>query len=159
MPDPAIAHRDRIAAALGDVTFQPQRHRVARCLGERWREIDAGAPQAGLERPGRRVTVRVDRQLPVGRTGYSLGHRDLRKFDAELGEVGGPLPADVDVAHAARDRQPRRPTQNLGGELLRAHVMLGERELAAQLIEHRHRSGELEAIARKRVFAVDVRGA
>src|SRR5260221_44730 len=66
LPDATIAHRDRIAAALGDAAFQPEGHRIAGRLGKWWRKIDAGTPQAGLERSRRRITARVDCQLPIG---------------------------------------------------------------------------------------------
>ena len=117
LPDRAIAHGDGVMAAVDGFAFDLHRQRLAPGLGERWRQIDRRAAETRLEGPSGGATAYADAELPVGCARDAFSEDLLRKFDAQLTEIGAALTGDADLSVLARDREACRAAEDVAREL------------------------------------------
>ena len=153
LADAPVAHAHGVVAAVDGFALDLHRQRLARRLGQRWRQIDGRAAETRLECPRGDAAANADAKLPVDGASDALRQRLLRKFDAQLTEIRAALTGDADMSVIARDREACRAAEDIAGELCGAEVMLRKRELAVQPIHRRHVSRKLDAVAGERVFA------
>ena len=134
---PAIAELQQIGGGFGLAALDAKRHRLARRLGRRHRQIDRDAFQRGVERPVRSVRRDIERELPVGGAGQTRGQDLLRILGTQQTDVGAALRVDAHAADGARYRQPCRTAEDLGGQRRAVDFAPRKRELAVELARER----------------------
>ncbi len=135
--EPAVAEQQQIGSGFGLAALDAKRHRFARRLGRRHRQIHRDPFQRGVERPVRSVRRDIERELPVGGAGQTRGKDLLRILGTQQPDVGAALGVHAHAADRTRYRQPCRTAEDLGGQRRAADFTPRKCELAIDLARER----------------------